>query len=646
MSTVEERYRALANKLGEYVSLIQAGEEQYFANLYEESLSYAFYSAKRYVKNEEDCKDIVQEGFIKVFYNLNTLQDVNKYLPWMKRIMINLSINFLKERRPDLFLDYWEKEEDFYQSDFIPKTESSEAVMITDESRQILEHLISLLSEKHATILQLFYFDNLTIPEIATLLGIKEGTVKSRLFTARNNLKAATVAHEEKTGTRLYSLAALPLLFTNLDFSNVFRTVGQDIQEEIWRGIAGKIQFPPALETAKQAGRIGRAGQAATATKAGMSATAKSSLAVGLSIALAGAAILGFLLVKNQNNPETPETSASIPAFVSTEGTSAHTTIDETTSETVTEMTEETIAETTETAETTKETTAKTAPVSQKTTAPKPAASGWAQYTNVFKSKIVEVNANRKKLIGGVDDPVGEVEWAIVDIGDNKKALPELLIRIPYTYAGSNMSKHSLGLTLIYRLEGNDLVLVGDDVTYRWGTYLTDRKSVVYKLMIKRTEKPSHQTNDLYWMNYGRPANFLKSSTYASNYFTPDESSGFEYLYKNTHDLDQLLSTYANGDAAYQDGSLKHYTTTKSGRTVGVLFDEYNFATFPTIAKLCDNPAFLVVQYAPFKDYKTKVADVLKKEGKGMMVRPQSSADMANILTAWKAIRYGTRENP
>ena len=69
MSTNEERYRELTEKLSEYVSLIQAGEEEYFANLYEESLSYAYYSAKRYVKNEEDCKDIVQEGFIAVFYN-------------------------------------------------------------------------------------------------------------------------------------------------------------------------------------------------------------------------------------------------------------------------------------------------------------------------------------------------------------------------------------------------------------------------------------------------------------------------------------------------------------------------------------------------------------------------------------------------
>ena len=306
MSTNEERYRELAEKLSEYVSLIQAGEEEYFANLYEESLSYAYFSAKRYVKNEEDCKDIVQEGFIKVFYNLDKLKDSKKYLPWMKRIMINLSINFLKERRPDLFLDHWEKEEDFYQSDFIPKTESTEVAMITDESRQIIEHLISLLSEKQATILQLFYFDGLTIPEIAALLGIKEGTVKSRLHTARNNLKVATVAHEEKTGSKLYSFAALPLLFTNLDLANLFRVLDKDLQEEIWLGIAGEIQFPLSLEIAKQAGRLGRAGQAATVAKAGMSAAAKTSLIVGLGAAVVGIGIVGFLFVKNKNKPNAP----------------------------------------------------------------------------------------------------------------------------------------------------------------------------------------------------------------------------------------------------------------------------------------------------------------------------------------------------
>ena len=65
MLTNEERYRELTEKLSEYVSLIQAGEEEYFANLYEESLSYAIIPQSAMSKTK--CKDIVQEGFIKVF---------------------------------------------------------------------------------------------------------------------------------------------------------------------------------------------------------------------------------------------------------------------------------------------------------------------------------------------------------------------------------------------------------------------------------------------------------------------------------------------------------------------------------------------------------------------------------------------------
>ena len=77
----------------------------------------------------------------------------------------------------------------------------------------------------------------------------------------------------------------------------------KDLQEEIWLGIAGEIQFPLSLEIAKQAGRLGRAGQAATVAKAGMSAAVKTSLAVGLGAAVVGAGIVGFLFVKNKNKP-------------------------------------------------------------------------------------------------------------------------------------------------------------------------------------------------------------------------------------------------------------------------------------------------------------------------------------------------------
>ncbi len=724
MSTVEERYRALADKLGEYVRLIQAGEEECFTNLYEESLSYAFYSTRRYVKNEEDCKDIVQEGFIKVFYNLNTLQDVNKYLPWMKRIMINLSINFLKERRPELFLDYREKEEDFYQSDFIPVTESSETVLMTDESRQILEHLIGLLSEKQATILQLFYFDDLTIPEIATLLGIKEGTVKSRLFTARNNLKAATVAHEEKTGTRLYSLAALPLLFTNLDFSNVFRAVGQGLQEEIWHGIAGKLQFPLSLEIAKQVGRIGRAGQvqppaqgtprgaqqfhrtpqgvqppaqgtprgaqqtqgtlqgmqqtqtspqpahapaqgapagqsspsvsgqgfvradfgsvphatqtvgkAATkaakgaATKAGMSTTAKALLAVGLSVVVAGTGAAGFLFLKNKLDPGKASPSVSSP--IESEGKSGVITIDETTLQ------------------------------SEETEATQPVVSPWAQYTDIFKAKIAEVNASREKIIRehhevGHDSliNVGEVEWSICDIGDNDEELPELFIRVPFTFSSDN--EHGYGLSLAYRLEGDALTYVGQRATGRSGTFITDRENVVYNLLTTTTEKQFYESNDFYCSKYGSPAELLEPNTsWPAPLWAPlyAPSAAFRLFYKNTHNLNQALASDNFLRTDYKDGSLKYYTITTDGEHSGVLiydggFDDAPMAAFKRLAELFDDPSLLAVQFAPFEGYEAKVDDVLNAWGMGMLLPLEKNDDLASFMRARDVIWYGKHETP
>lgn len=65
-----------------------------------------------------------------------------------------------------------------------------------------------------------------------------------------------------------------------------------------------------------------------------------------------------------------------------------------------------------------------------------------------------------------------------------------------------------------------------------------------------------------------------------------------------------------------------------------------------TSPMLLDDPSLLVVQFAPFEDYGTKVEEVLKEEGVGMLVRPEESEDLVSFMRARDVIYYGKNENP
>ena len=132
-------------------------------------------------KDKEMAKDIAQESWIIIINKLHTLQQVNRFKSWAFRIVYTKAIDGIKHRNKELKnLESFEIIEPDYQS----SEEKSNLIQIT------LLNAIRKLPKEKQDIIRLFYAEEYSINEISTFLKIPIGTVKSRLFKAREKLKS------------------------------------------------------------------------------------------------------------------------------------------------------------------------------------------------------------------------------------------------------------------------------------------------------------------------------------------------------------------------------------------------------------------------------------------------------------------------
>lgn len=134
----------------------------------------------RYLSNEEDVKDVLQESFLKIFRNIDdfTARTDGSLEAWMKRIVVNESLNFLRKRKHLVFMDNI--------NDI-----SSEDVAETDIGGvpfDVILNLIRQLPDGFRTVFNLFVFEQRSHKEIAELLGIKENTSASQFLRAKRML--------------------------------------------------------------------------------------------------------------------------------------------------------------------------------------------------------------------------------------------------------------------------------------------------------------------------------------------------------------------------------------------------------------------------------------------------------------------------
>jgi len=142
--------------------------------------------------NREDTNDLLQDVFAKAYRSLKRFQERSSFYTWIYSIAVNMTLNFLKKRgrRHKLSLDDLDLaiEND---PDFIEATSKTDPVREADlhELQQRLNTSMQRLSENHRTVVTMHDIQGLPHGEIGRILGISEGTVRSRLFYAHRQLQ-------------------------------------------------------------------------------------------------------------------------------------------------------------------------------------------------------------------------------------------------------------------------------------------------------------------------------------------------------------------------------------------------------------------------------------------------------------------------
>lgn len=174
--------RAQAGDKSAYDDLVQRYQERVYATIY------------HMTSNHEDASDLAQDVFVRAWTALRSFKGDSSFYTWIYRIAVNRTINFLKQRRnrsTHLSLNDLEvgTENDPEMVELVShRTPRRDAAL--SELQQRLNGALQKLSEEHRTVVTLHDVQGLAHEEIAQILKCNPGTVRSRLFYARQQLQA------------------------------------------------------------------------------------------------------------------------------------------------------------------------------------------------------------------------------------------------------------------------------------------------------------------------------------------------------------------------------------------------------------------------------------------------------------------------
>ena len=295
-------------KIKELVSSAKSGNKKSFDKLYELTHNDVWYNCLSLLKDEENAKDIMQETYITAFLKLDTLKDEEKFCGWVTTIAVNLCKKKLKGKveyqiDDEVLITEAETDELMLPEEYITKTEKRKVLL------QIMEDTLSF--NQYQTVL-MFYFDEMSISEIAQGLEISEGTVKSRLNSSRAKMKTAIEDYENKSGDKLHGVVVVPF------FTTIFKEEAKSLAVP---NITIKLPNGQTLATSATKGfATGAKSTVSSIVKATATATVKAkviAVVCGATI-LAGTSAVGISILAGCNAEKEPTEPSVISSTVQT----------------------------------------------------------------------------------------------------------------------------------------------------------------------------------------------------------------------------------------------------------------------------------------------------------------------------------------
>ncbi len=167
-----------------------AGDRRAQQRVYEQFYGKMMAVCMRYTKNTDQAKDILQDGFIKVFRSMESFNRAGSFEGWIRRIIVNTAIDhFRRSKHSYLLLGEERSIEDFKDQDEEDTLADDTGEELPDLKPADVINAMQKLTPAYRTVFNLYVFEEMTHKEIADALGINVGTSKSNLAKAKHNLK-------------------------------------------------------------------------------------------------------------------------------------------------------------------------------------------------------------------------------------------------------------------------------------------------------------------------------------------------------------------------------------------------------------------------------------------------------------------------
>lgn len=148
--------------------------------LYEQYCQGMFCVAMRFLKNEDDAEDVLQDAFIKAFQKIEQYKGEVTFGAWLKKIVVNRSLDFLKGKKENLVA---------LDETYMHMAEDDDWTVDDGISIAVVKMVMEGLPDKYRCVLQLYLMEGYDHEEISQILGITNTTCRTRLLRGKGHLK-------------------------------------------------------------------------------------------------------------------------------------------------------------------------------------------------------------------------------------------------------------------------------------------------------------------------------------------------------------------------------------------------------------------------------------------------------------------------
>lgn len=215
----------------ELVQRAVEGDKEAFTHLYTLTYSEVYHIVKVFIHNEDTAQDIVQETYYKSLRKIKQLKEPDKFPVWIKKIAVNTAKAHLRKVDWVLF-----SEADGEGSKSISELQDErlehipEIVVDQAETKELIDQILGELDEKQRMVVGMFYYEQMSVNEIAEALNCSANTVKSRLNYARKKI-GKEIAELEKKGS--YPVDSCTDSVSHVSVSETSGSSGTDTEGEV-----------------------------------------------------------------------------------------------------------------------------------------------------------------------------------------------------------------------------------------------------------------------------------------------------------------------------------------------------------------------------------------------------------------------------